>query len=350
MGSLPLKSLSLLILGGTGFIGPHQLQYALDRGHRITVFNRGTHPGALPSGIEALLGDRDRNDYASLAGHRFDVCIDNACSVPHWVRDTAAVLSGNVGHYIFVSTVSVYSDNSTPHQDESAQRQAHDRPDPMTISLAGLRSDMALYGPLKARCEDEVRNRYPGIATIVRPGLIVGPGDDTDRFTYWPVRIAQGGDVLTPPHHDAVQLIDVRDLAEWTVRLAETGTTGTLNAVGPDHSLTMGAMLDTIRTVAQSDARWHEASSAFLSEQGVSAWQDLPVWIPGDDDSRGFHRRSNAQAIDAGLRFRSLADTVESTLQWWNSLPEARKITLKTGLAHHRERELLSRLKHQSVG
>jgi 2'-hydroxyisoflavone reductase len=342
-----MRPLSILVLGGTGFIGPQQLRYATSRGHRVTIFNRGSRSAELPDRIEALMGDRDAGDYSALLGRSFDVCIDNACSVPHWVRDAADVLAGSVGHYIFVSTISVYADNAYMGQDETAPRETYccaDGRDAMAVTRADLNANMALYGPLKARCEDEVHMRFSGISTVIRPGLIVGPGDQTDRFTYWPVRIARGGDVLVPPRVDPVQIIDVRDLAEWTIRVAEMRVLGDFNAVGPDCSLTMGAMLDCVRAVTKSDAYFREASADFLRMHGVRAWLDLPVWIPGEGDTAGFHQRSNARAIAAGLTFRSLATTVADTLTAWQHLPDTRKTNLKVGLSAERESEILALL------
>lgn len=336
--------MKILLLGGTGFIGPHQLPYALARDHHVTVFNRGLTSRELPQGVEWLAGDREMGDYASLVGREFDVCIDNACSVPRWVRDAADVLAGHVRHYVFISTISVYADGSVPGQDESAAREQFHGPDAMAVTLADLRATPALYGSLKTRCEDEAHARYAGMATIIRPGLIVGPGDATDRFTYWPVRIARGGQVLAPPLADPIQIIDVRDLAEWTIRVAETHATGDFNAVGPAGVLTMGALLDASIKAASSDARIRSASAAFLSGQGVRPWQDLPVWIPGDGDTCGFHRRSNRRAVDAGLTFRPIAATVADTLTWWRQLSDTRQKSLKIGLTAEREATLLTLL------
>jgi 2'-hydroxyisoflavone reductase len=336
------KPLSILILGGTGFIGPHQVAYALARGHRVTLFHR--QRGVSPPDVEELTGDRERNDYGSLRGRTFDVCIDNPASVPHWVRDAGAALKGNVGHFIFVSTLSVYEAETTPGTDESAPRARYSGVDPMAETLADLRKNLALYGPLKALSEDEARKQFGSTATIVRPGLIVGPGDRSDRFTYWPVRLARGGKVLVPPLKDPVQLIDVRDLAEWTIRLAEQRGCGQFNAIGPDHELSFGAMLDAIRTVTPSQAEFCEAPLAFLEQHRVEPWSDLPVWIPGQGDMAGFHRRSNARAVAAGLTFRPLATTAADTLAWWERQSAERKAAPAAGLKPEREAELLGLL------
>lgn len=340
----PARKLSILILGGTGFTGPHQVRYALSRGHSVTLFNRGRRPQSWPAAVEELTGDRDTNNYSSLEGRKWDVCIDNPTSVPHWVRDAAAVLKGNIQHYLFISTLSVYASDVLAGQDESAPRHAYAGPDALAETSAGLRKNLGLYGPLKAASEDEAHKHFAGMTTVIRPGLIVGPGDETDRFTYWPVRLARGGAVLVPPQADPVQFIDARDLAEWTVRLAERRAIGTFNAMGPASSLGIGRMLDRIQEGIGSRAEWAEASAGFLRDNRVSPWGDLPVWIPGQGETAGFHRRSNARALAAGLTLRPLQATAADTLDWWNAQAETRK-SLRAGLKADREAELLTRLR-----
>lgn len=335
------KPLTILILGGTGFTGPHQVRYALSRGHKVTLFNRGRRPKEWPAAVEELTGDRDTGDYSAIKGRKFDVCIDNSTSVPHWARDAAAVLKGNIGHYVFISTISVYANSEKIGTDESAEREKYAGKDAMAETNAGLRTNMALYGPLKALSEDEAHKQYPGMTTVIRPGLIVGPGDETDRFSYWPVRLSRGGNVLVPPSADPVQFIDARDLAEWTVRMAEARVTGDFNGHGPAAELQTGAMLATINAVAAKGAKLHEATAAFLSKYKVNAWSDLPVWIPGQGETAGFHRRSNGRAIAAGLTFRPLSATAADTLRWFEQLPAARQAQLRAGLKSEREAELL---------
>ncbi|MBV9128053.1 MAG: epimerase, partial [Verrucomicrobia bacterium] len=212
------KPLRILILGGTGFTGPFQVRYALSRGHKVTVFNRGkTHPGELPTEVEQLLGDRN-GQLDALKGRQWDVVIDNPATLPVWVRDAAQILQGNVGRYVFISTISVYADTSKPGVDETAPLAQYTGPDAMKETMEAVRaSGFALYGPLKARAEQEAEKWFPKETLVIRPGLIVGPGDESDRFTYWPVRIDRGGEVLAPGEPgDPVQFIDARDLAEWT--------------------------------------------------------------------------------------------------------------------------------------
>src|SRR6266849_4683950 len=212
-----VKSLRILILGGTGFTGPYQVRYALSRGHKVTTFNRGkTHPGELPKEVEQLIGDRN-GKLDALKGRRWDVVIDNPTTLPAWVRDAAQILKGNVDRYVFTSTISVYGEVKQG-VDESAPLEKYEGPDPYKETLEAMKaSGYKTYGPLKALSEKEAEKWFPGKALIIRPGLIVGPRDETDRFTYWPVRIDRGGEVLAPgePEKDTVQFIDARDLAEW---------------------------------------------------------------------------------------------------------------------------------------
>jgi 2'-hydroxyisoflavone reductase len=339
-----VKPLNILILGGTGFTGPYQVRYALSRGHKLTLFNRGRRPKEWPAAVEELVGDREKNDYASLKGRKWDVVIDNPTTVPFWVRDAAAVLKGNVGQYIFISTISVYAGDDKAGADETSPRHKYTGTDLYAETNANVRKDMRLYGPLKAASEDEVKKHFPNMATIIRPGLIVGPGDDTDRFSYWPVRLQRGGKVLVPPMADPVQFIDARDLAEWTIRVAELRAFGDFNGNGPDYELSTGAMLYGIRAATTQGATLVEASSAFLSKHKVAPWSDLPVWIPGDGDMIGAHRRSVARAIKAGLTYRPLAVTAADTLKWFNEQPAERRAKLRAGLTAEREAELLKLL------
>ena len=332
-----VKPLRILILGGTGFTGPHQVRYALARGHSLTLFNRGRRPKEWPSHVEELTGDRDTGDLKSLVGREWDVCIDNPTSVPFWVRDAGAVLGGRVGHYVFISTISVFASTQTPGMDESAPLARYEGKDVMAETNAVLRTNMGLYGPLKAACEAEAEKQFPGKTTIIRPTLIAGPGDDTDRFTYWPVRLARGGDVLAPPAADPVQLIDARDLAEWTIRVAEQRALGIFNAAGPARELRVDAMLAAMREATGSTANVIHADAEFLAKQKVGPWMDLPTWVPGQGQTAGFARVSNARAVQAGLTFRPVGVTAADTLAWFNTLPEARRTKLRAGLSAERE-------------
>lgn len=335
------KPLRILILGGTGFTGPHQVRYALARGHRLTLFNRGRRPQDWPGEVEELTGDRDTGDLKSLEGREWDVCIDNPTSVPFWVRDAGRVLAGKVRHYVFISTLSVYAETDTPGADETAPLARYTGRDALAETRQSLRADMSLYGPLKAACEAEAEKWFPGHTTVIRPTLIVGPGDDTDRFTYWPVRIARGGEVLAPPAADPVQIIDARDLAEWTIRMVEQRNIGIFNAAGPERELTVGAMLSGIAAAVQAEPKLIHADAAFLARQGVQAWGDLPAWVPGQGETAGFARVSIARAVAAGLTYRPLAATAADTLAWFRTLPPERQQTLRAGLSPEREQAVL---------
>ena len=339
-----VKPLKILILGGTGFTGPFQVRYALSRGHAVTVFNRGkTHPGELPKAAEQLLGDRN-GQLDALKGRKWDVVIDNPTTLPVWVRDAAQILQGNVDRYVFISTISVFADVSKPGTDENGPLAKYAGADAMKETVATLRaSNYGLYGPLKVLSEQEAEKWFPGKALVIRPGLIVGPGDETDRFTYWPVRVARGGEVLAPGDgNDPVQFIDARDLSEWTIRMVEQGTVGTYNATGPKQTLTMGKLLDGIKQATKSDARFTWAETQFLAAQKVWAWSDMPVWIPAEGEHLGFSRISIAKALGKGLKFRSVADSTNATLEWFRKQPPERQAKLKAGITAEREAAVLA--------
>jgi 2'-hydroxyisoflavone reductase len=342
------KPLRLLILGGTGFIGPHQVRYALKRGHQVTLFNRGKQPQQWPGPVEELLGDRNTGDLKALEGREWDVCIDNPTTLPFWVRDAGRVLQGKIKSYIFISTISVYADDKAP-ADETAPVAAYTGPDAMAETIQSLHAKQELYGPLKALSEKEAEKQFPGMACVIRPGLIVGPGDETDRFTYWPVRLDRGGEVLAPGDgSDPVQIIDARDLAEWTIRMAESRAAGTFNATGPAHNLTMKGMLSGISTAIGSKAKLQWVSTDFLEAEKVEAWSDMPVWVPGRGDTAGFGKRSIKKALGAGLTFRPLSETATDTLAWFKQQPAERQTKLRAGLTPEREQEVLA--KWQAAG
>jgi nucleoside-diphosphate-sugar epimerase len=345
----PRKAMRILILGGTGFIGPYQVRYALARGHKITIFNRGSTTQAWPGEVEELTGDRNLGDLKSLEGRKWDVCIDNPTTLPRWVRDAGRVLRGKVNQYIFISTVSAYAANDKA-EDESALVAGYTGKDAMAETQESLRaSGGALYGPLKALSERQAKEYFPGATTIIRPGLIAGPGDQSDRFTYWPVRLLRGGEILAPGDgSDPVQFIDVRDLSEWVIRLAESRVIGTFNATGPENPLNMREMLRTISLGLHSKAQLTWVSADFLDSEHVSPWTDMPVWVPGSGDTAGFARRNVGKARAAGLVYRNLATTALDTLDWYNQLPADRRTMLKAGLSEEREAQLLELWKNRT--
>lgn len=337
------KPLRILILGGTGFTGPHQVRYALARGHKLTLFNRGRRPQDWPGEVEELMGDRNTGDLSALAGRDWDVCIDNPTTLPSWVRDAGKVLKGKVGQYVFISTLSVFASESQPGTDETGQLLEYKGPDPMKETQESLRANMELYGPLKARSEREAETWFPGITTVIRPTLIIGPGDESDRFTYWPARLDRGGDVLAPGDGtDPVQFVDARDLAEWTIRMVETRTFGVFNAAGPAFEMPMIEMLYAVKGATPVPGRLQWVPASFLDEQKVRPWSDMPVWVPSGPETAGFSRFSNRKAVAAGLTFRPLAQTALDTLAWFKGLPADRQAKLKAGLTPEREREVLA--------
>jgi 2'-hydroxyisoflavone reductase len=346
-GETPVKPLRILILGGTGFTGPYQVRYALSRGHKVTTFNRGkTHPGELPSEVEQLIGDRN-GELDALKSRKWDVAIDNPTTLPAWVRGAAEILKGNVERYVFISTISVYADTSKG-VDETAPLAKYDGPDPYKETLEAMKaSGYKTYGPLKALSEQEAEKWFPGKTLIIRPGLIVGPGDETDRFTYWPVRLDRGGEVLAPgAPTDPVQFIDAQDLAEWTIRMAENRDTGIYNATGPAKPLGIGEMLDQIKGALKSDAKFTWVPAEFLGQQKVEAWSDMPVWA---GDESGLARTNINRALGKGLTFRPLTETARDTLAWFKSQPQDRQSKMKAGITPEREAEVLAAWHKQNM-
>ncbi len=329
------EALDILILGGTGFLGPHTVRAALARGHRMTLFNRGRTNPHLFQDLEKLVGDRD-GKLDALKGRRWDAVIDTSGYVPRLVDASATLLADACDHYLFVSTVSVYRDFATPGMDEDTPVGTLDDPTVETV-------DGETYGPLKALCEQAAERAMPGRTTVVRPGLIVGPGDPTDRFTYWPVRIADGGEVLAPGTPSAsLQIMDARDLAAWMILCLEQRTVGTYNAMSPPGLHTMGALMNACRSASDSDAEFTWIDADFLEANGVAPWSDLPAWIPPRGDYAGFGAISVDRATDTGLTHRDLKTTCADTLDWWRDQAPERRKSPKAGLDRAREREVLA--------
>lgn len=331
----PPAKKSILVLGGTGFLGPHIVTAALARGHAVTLFNRGkTHPGLFP-GVEKLHGDRDGH-LEALAGRRWDAVVDPSGYVPRIVRASAELLAPSVGHYVFVSTISVYAKFDTVEPDESAPVETLDDPTSEDVK--------AHYGALKALCEKTVEAAMPGRVANLRPGLIIGPGDPTGRFTHWVSRLADGGEVLAPGDGSTpVQYIDGRDLGAWIVRVVEDRTVGTMNALGPEHRVTMKSVLDECNRALGGKARLTWVDAAFLAQHDVHGWSDLPMWIDNHGDFAGFGTLQNARAIRAGLSFRPIGDTARDTLAWLATVPDAERAkTRSTGIAPDKEARVLA--------
>ncbi len=336
--SAPAARKRILILGGTGFLGPATVEAAIARGHELTLFNRGrTRPGLFPK-IETLLGDRDPDKgegLNALRNRKWDAVIDNSGYFPRVVSASAKLLAPNAGRYIFISSISAYAENSAENQDENAKLAT--TPDPTVEKVTN-----DTFGPLKALCEKTAADAFPGRAAIVRPGYIVGPDDPSGRFTYWPVRIDRGGEVLAPgAPSDPVQIIDVRDLGAWLITLVEQETTGTFNATGPKDRLAWGDLLQACRKATKTNHSLTWVPGVWLRRE---ADEVFPIWAPYGGDTRGFHTWSNTRAVRAGLRFRPYAETVADTLRWYKSQPENGRTKL-AGPPRAREAQLLEKWK-----
>jgi 2'-hydroxyisoflavone reductase len=319
----------LLVLGGTIFLGRHVVAEALDRGHDVTLFNRGKHNPGLFAGVEELRGDRD-GDLDALRGRRWDVVVDTSGNRPEAVAAAAECLRDAVDRYVFVSTLAAYAGfPRTPGLDETAPLAPPPDPPPPRITPRTA-------GPLKAECERALAPVFDGRALVVRAGLLAGPHDPTGRFTYWPRRVAQGGEVLAPAGPAVpVQLVDARDVARWIVRGSEEGLTGAFNASGPRQPLTLGELLETCRSEARADAEITWADERFLLESGVQPQMELPLWMPGAAGAAAFDCR---RAYAAGLELRPLVETVRDTLAWEAGQPAP---SGRAGITREREAELL---------
>ncbi len=319
--------MKLLVLGGTKFLGRHAVDAALADGHEVTIFTRGhTNPELFPE-AEHLHGDRD-GDLDALSGRAWNGVVDTSGYVPRVVRQSAELLRDAVEHYVFASSISAYSDFSGPITEATPVAELDD---PANEDI------LENYGALKAACERVVEEVYGERSARVRAGLIVGPYDPTDRFTYWPRRIAAGGEVLGPGDPDApVQFVDARDLAAWLVRLALNGPGGVFNATGPALELTFAELLDRARAAIGSDADVVWLEEQRVLDAGVQPWTELPLWLPGSEYA-GMARVDISRAVDAGLRFRPLEETVLDTLAWDRSVPGERPT-----LTSDKEEEILA--------
>lgn len=332
---------SILIFGGTGFIGPHTVKYAVERGHRVSIFTRGRSEADLPAEVEQLVGDRN-DDHSAIMDRDWDVVIDNNTSRDYrWVQRSTEILQGHTGHYIFISSISAYDPARQEGSWENVVREpVIDRDFPLAPPPDGWSDGEPLeYGPMKAYAEAIVHEAFPGATTVVRPGLIVGPGDPTNRFTYWPTRVADGGEILAPgnPEH-ANQIIDQRDLTEWVVRLAEDGTTGDFNGVGPAFRMSMAEMLYGIGAAFSAPRKFTWIPEDFLVAREVRPWQDLPAWMPGE----WLSYVDNAPAVEAGLTFRPLAVTARDTHEWNMTRTEEERTAGPFGMSREREAEVLA--------
>lgn len=327
----------VLILGGTGFLGPALVEQCQAMNAEVTLFNRGrTNPHLFPD-LEKLRGDRNE-DLSALEGRSFDWVLDTSGYIPRQVEASAGLLADQAERYLFVSSVSAYANLQNPGVDE--RDETIPMPEPYSEELP------LHYGALKAGCERAAEAAMPGRALVVRPGLIVGPGDPTDRFTYWPTRVERGGDIVAPNDPaDPVQFIDVRDLAAFMMLAMSEARAGIYNAAGPAEPTTIGTLLETCKAVTNSDARFHWVPSPTLAAQEVAPWMELTVWVPTDDPQfGGMGQVSIDKAVAAGMATRPIADTVADTLEWWRALPEPRRASPRAGLAPDKEAAVLASL------
>ena len=331
----PAEGKKILILGGTGFLGPKTIAAALARGHKVTVFNRGKREKFIPvdlKDVEHLYGNRDPELPADdergedkkllhpdakpkgleqLEGRAFDAVIDNSGYFPRMVRASAELThKAGAKQYVFISTISVYAGMSKANGDEDSELAKLS--DPKTEDFG---KNFENYGGGKVLCEQAVSEIFPGHATIVRPGYIVGPGDPTDRFTYWPVRIGRGGEALIPGSpSDPIEMIDVRDLAEWLVKLVEDGTAGTFNAV---NQYKWGDVIQACAAAAKAPPKLTWVPSEWLEKNGMGGEDSFPIWAPPTGETAGAHTWKFDRAVKAGLKFRPVSDTVKATNEWY---------------------------------
>jgi 2'-hydroxyisoflavone reductase len=333
---------TLLILGGTGFIGPHLTGEALRQGWKVTHFNRGKTAADGVPGVETLLGDR-KGQLEALRGRKWDAVVDDTGFIPKYVKMSAQLLAPNTAYCLFISSISAYASFARPN-DEHSPTGTLSNPDIEEITDT-------TYGPMKALCEQYTMEAFKGRAAVVRPGYIVGPLDRSDRFTYWPVRASRGGDMLAPgTPQDPIQVIDVRDLAAWMMRLVTARTRGYFNADSPPRAFTMGTLvLACQRASPQSGTKVTWVPEDFLAAHWKPDELDLPPWSPVSGDSAGASLTSVKAATAAGLRARPLEDTVRDTLAWFQTLPADRQAKLRAGLSPEKEADTL-RLWHEILG
>jgi 2'-hydroxyisoflavone reductase len=334
--------LNMLILGGTSILGPHIVQQAVARGHSMTLFNRGkTRPELFPD-LEKLRGDRDTHDLAALEGREFDVIIDTSAYVPSHVEATAGMFADCARQYVLLSSISALADHSSPADEDSPVAEISDE---RCAELRTIREALAEYGAMKARCEVAAEAAMPGKALKIRPGLISGPGDFSDRFGYWAVRVADGGEILAPGDGlDPVQYIDVRDLAEWILRCVEQQVNGLYSAITPPGRFTFAELLYGMKASVVTDANFTWVHEDFLEENGVQGWTHMPVWMPrSEEEVAGFHLVSSDRAVAAGLAYRPLAETARDTVSWYREKrPADYEFGRRAGVSRAREAELLA--------
>ncbi len=332
----------VLVLGGTGFIGPHMVREALRRGHDVTLFNRGKTNNTLFPDLESLIGDRD-NELDALKGGKWDAVVDNSGYVPRHVADSARLLSPAVAHYLFISSISAYASFAKANHEDSPLATM---PDETVEEVTG-----ETYGPMKALCEQRAAAEIgEGRLTILRPTYICGPGDHTDRFSYWPVRTMKGGEMLWPGiPGDKTQIIDVRDLANFVVDAVEQRITGTYNMVTPAGSYSMGDLLADSIAVTGTEVNPIWVSAEFIKQHNLGEGRSLPIWASPDGEYAGVALVSGERAAAKGLHNRPVKETARDLISWWKTLPEDRTQNIRAGLSAEREAEMLA-LWHKQTG
>ena len=329
------KPLNILVLGGTGFLGPHMVSEALRRGHNVTLFNRGRSNNHLFPDLETIKGDRN-NGLDGLKGRRWDAVIDNSGYVPRHVQDSARLLAANTDRYVYTSTVSVYADFNV-HNIESS---------PLATMVDETIEEVTgeTYGPLKALCEKRVVAEIDADKlSIIRPTYVCGPGDHTDRFSWWPIRTRRGGEMLWPgTPDDVIQIIDVRDLANFTVDTVDQNISGVFNAVNPANSYTMSDLLEDSQAVTGTEVEAHWVSEEFIYANELSDGRAFPIWNPKTGAEGGAGSFSGKAARDAGLHNRPERETARDLMAWWDAQSQERRDAIRTGLAAERETELIA--------
>jgi 2'-hydroxyisoflavone reductase len=338
--------MKILIIGGTKFLGRYLVEEGLKRNHEITLFNRGTNKDTF-SHVEQIHGNRNQ-DIELLKNRKWDAVIDTCGYLPRSVEKSVEILGENIDQYVFISTISVYKDFSKKNYNEDAEKFSMSREEADELTKDSDNPVMTHYGELKELCEQTLLNTLPTKSLIIRPGLIVGPYDGSDRFTYWVKRINEGGKVLAPGNPDRmVQFIDVRDLAKWTIHMVESKGTGIYNATGIDQELTMSSMLHSIKNAVGGDADFVWADDKFLMENEVGPWMELPLWLPELPLSdgkmiSGMLAANTEKAIAEGLTFRSVEETASDTLKWYEMHNNSE--TMRAGMSKEKESQLLEKL------
>ncbi|MGX5200564.1 NAD-dependent epimerase/dehydratase family protein [Aliikangiella sp. IMCC44632] len=336
------RRLNILILGGTGFLGPHVVSCALKAGHQVTLFNRGKTNPNLFTQLKTIIGDRNTSDIEKLSGYKWDAVIDTSAYFPRSVNMAMQVLKPNIKQYLLVSTISVYADWSQPGLNEDSAL--------ATISDPTLEDiTNSTYGALKALCEAAAQKHMPGKVCTIRPGLIVGPRDKTDRFTYWPVRVKQGGEFIAPgTGDDFIQFIDVRDLAEWMLLCLEKNINGTYNAQTQAQDIRMKDLINSCMSELNPKAQPVYIPAEFLAKHQVTPWQEMPVWFPPTGDFAGAGAISTQRAHAKGLTHRPIGQTVKDCYAWFSQLPKQRQSKLRAGISLVKEKRVLSAWKKSS--